>query len=292
MTRRGLIITIIIIVIIIALALIFYFNLRETPERDQSIISQPTFTEFLEIKPAAPAPDLLPVTGEELVSYQNHFSRKNFHPDGQLKAVIEEGEEINSLKIIEVKSGDLKKQIALNLAGVEVIWRQPEEIWLLEKSMAAVPSSLFSLNLKNRSLTAKERGVSLMINWSADGQWLLKFSLTQGRNNQLTLINLQGGSALDLPWVTLPNKCALTRKKMACAVPQFLPPGTILPDDYLQQRFLSQDQIIMTEIKTSTMEIIYDPQEERLDANDLLIKEDWLYFTNRYDNKVYKMELK
>ena len=293
MTRRGLIITIIIIVIIIALALIFYFNLRETPERDQSIISQPTFTEFPEITPAAPAPDLLPVTGEELVSYQNRLQRKNFSPDGRLKAVFVEEEKGNLLNIVDAKSGLLKNQIVLNLEGVEVFWQKPDQLLLLEKAAAAVPGSLWQLDLKNRRLTALEKGErGLLLNWSADGQTVLKFSLAAGQTGQLTLTDANQQTVLQLPWLTLPNKCALTEEKIVCALPQFLPPGTILPDHYLQQRFLSQDQIIMAEIKTAAMEIIYDPEEEKLDANDLLIKEGWLYFTNRYDNKVYKMELK
>ncbi|MEK6952672.1 MAG: hypothetical protein AABX29_06690, partial [Nanoarchaeota archaeon] len=196
----------------------------------------------------------------------------------------------SGLIIIDLKTNNVLQAVKINLEDVNVAWVKPDEVFIIEKPSILIPSSIWSYNLKNKNLDyIFQNEPGLMANWSKDGNLVLKF------NGELSLINNKTGQVIGLPFITLPNKCAFSNnneEKIYCAVPKTMPSNTALPDDYLKNKFYSEDQIISLTVNPTKSQIILSQTgDQKLDAVNLMVINDDLYFTNRYDNKVYKIDL-
>ena len=255
------IVIVIVIVIIIIIGLIFYFGLRETKVAG---IDQPA-----EPPPEAPiipsATNLIEPTTTESAAYNTAVAENSTAPPAQLK----------------------------NLLDVTARFYKKDQIIILEKSSGLLETTAWIYHQKNKTLTPLFEGViGLSLNWSADGEQILKFQIDpKTRQPNLTLINQTTGLALELPWVTFPEKCLIEEEVLYCAVPRELPANFNWPDDYLKRRFYPQDKIIKLTLKTSDIEIVEDGIIQIIDATDLKVIKQELYFTNRRDGKVYKLNI-
>ncbi len=275
------IILIVLIVIIVALSIGFIFYLG------RKVFNTPALTEQqLADTSDSNKTSLEPVSDESEEDFYRGLLAKNISPDNTRKVQFEK-----DLKIINLKTNKVQQTEKVNLEDVNVAWIKPDEIFIIEKPSILIPSSIWSYNLKNKNLDyVFQNEPGLMANWSKDGNLVLKF------NGELSLVNNKTGQVINLPFMTLPNKCAFSNdneEKIYCAVPKTIPSSVTLPDDYLKNKFYSQDQIISLTVNPTKMQIILDQTDDlkKLDAVDLMVINDDLYFTNRYDNKIYKIDL-
>lgn len=274
------------LIVILVLALAFYLGWRSLSEKQGGGEAAGELTEeFLELPKSAP--QLL--VAENIADYQELLKTKNISPDGSQGAFLEREGEVIYLKITDLKTNQTKKVERVSLEDVDLVWQKPDEIFFVEKPSASWPASAWSYNLKDKSfgyLFKNEAG--LMVNWLSDGL-VLKFSNAGPQVPALTLV--RGGQETALPFVTLPNKCAFFKNKIYCAIPAVIGSDVVLPDDYLKNKFYSQDKIISLQLEPIDAEVLFVSNEkEKVDAVDLAVIKDELYFTNRYDGKVYKLQ--
>lgn len=134
--------------------------------------------------------------------------------------------------------------------------------------------------------------------WSPDGEKALVSSLKEkdGTNMTLGTINVKG-EYNDLGIPTFTSKCVWSndKKNIYCALPGGIPERSVLPDDYQQGKFSTKDTFWKIDVTTGAKERMLELAEMNLelDATNLFLSptEDGLFFINKRDGKLYRMEL-
>lgn len=220
------------------------------------------------------------------VENYNQSLVNNLSPDKSQEAFVQEENGEIFLKIVDIKTKKIKLSEKVNLEDVEVVWIKPSEVFLVSKPSALIPTSAWSFNLKNKGLKyifKNEPG--LMLNWSGNGDYVLKF------NERLSLVNNKSGQKINLPFLTMPSKCVFDEEVIYCAIPKTIPSNVVLPDDYLKHKFYSDDRILKITLNPTKTEILFNSPNIKIDALNLRLINQGLYFINRYDDKIYKLLL-
>lgn len=89
---------------------------------------------------------------------------------------------------------------------------------------------------------------------------------------------------------TFPDKCAASASTTYCFVPQNATSKTKLPDDYLMRTFYSIDALYSISHETSEITPI-SVGEGAFDASRVRANGSTVYFINRYDSFLYKLEI-
>lgn len=173
-------------------------------------------------------------------------------------------------------------------------WPQKEVLYVLQRPSADYASDMWRVDLKTKGLKkiASDRG--LIVKWAPFGTRALKFTTTEGRAHKLTLIDDQGTEQAVTQFITLPNKCVMTSAtQMYCAIPrdQGALAKLTLPDDYLKREVYFEDGIYQIDIANNGIRAIYEGEEPTIDAIDLTVLDDRIIFINRYDRKLYGLDL-
>lgn len=134
--------------------------------------------------------------------------------------------------------------------------------------------------------------------WSPDGKEALVSSLpsSDGHTVSLGLVTIDGKySDLNIP--TLASKCvwSVDNKTVYYALPGEIPESSIMPDDYQENKFNTNDTFWKMNVKTGEKERIVDTKDitKKYDSSEIFLSatEDALYFKNRIDQKLYKISL-
>lgn len=184
--------------------------------------------------------------------------------------------------------------LKINLLDVRAISYKPNEVFIIERPSALVPSSAWKFNLKTKTLIPiAEREYGLMIRWFDNGRYALMFSVSQTKKPSLVFTDAKTNRRLPLRFATLPNKCAVYGEQpmIYCGVPKTLPPGAILPDDYLKKKLYTDDAIIMIDIEGTRVRELSDENTPIIDVYNPAIINNALFFVNRRDEKIYKLPL-
>lgn len=118
-----------------------------------------------------------------------------------------------------------------------------------------------------------------------------------GKKMQLAIINDRGGEYKNLDLPTLVSKCTWSKDDITafCALPSNIPDNSILPNDYNSHRFFTADTFWKINTQTGEKERIVNldkiPQE--YDSQNLFLNPDEssLFFVNRVDGKLYRIQL-
>lgn len=180
------------------------------------------------------------------------------------------------------------------LQGYDLQWPQKDSIYLTQKPSAEVVSDLWKLDIKTKTLKKilSERG--LIVQWAPFGDRALEFTTTEGREHKLSLIDSNGNRLKEFKFVTLPDKCVMTTaSQMYCAIPRDQEALThmTLPDDYLKRSEYVKDGIYQIDIEKDSIRGIFEDENPDIDATNLTIMGDKLLFINRYDRKLYSLNL-
>jgi len=281
---KRLIIVIVLFTITLLASLVFYLGLQRN--RAETTVRPTTLKPTAQIMPAIEKLETktgLPATTEEIKKYQAALPDSQLSPDKTQRAVWEKTLAGNFLKIVD-RAGETKLRFGLNLEDVDLVWFKKGELALIEKPTALIPGSAWVLNLKEETLkplAVNEPG--LMLRWSPTADYRLQSS---GKN--LVLINTRSQETLRLPQTSLPSKCVFGQEKLYCALPEQIPDNIVWPDDYLKRKFYSRDEMAVFDFSGGAEQLL---NVTDIDAVDLLPLDNWLYFTNRRDNKVYKIKL-
>lgn len=182
----------------------------------------------------------------------------------------------------------------LNLLDVRAISYKSNEAFIIERPSALVPSSAWKFNAKTKALTPiAEREYGLMMRWFEAGRYALIFSVNQAQTPSLVFTDAKTNQRLPIRFVTLPDKCAVYGEQpvIYCGVPKALPPGAVLPDDYLKKKLYTDDRIMTIDIGAARVREISDAKTPVIDMHNPVVMDNALFFTNRRDEKIYKIPL-
>lgn len=197
-----------------------------------------------------------------------------------------------SLRILNIVSQRTREVLKLDQQEVQLQWVKPSEIFLLTSAPTInYTSSLWSIDLKAKTLQLlipEEFG--LTINWSPEGDLGLKLNDFQNAS-KFSLIDNLGNTLKQFSFVTLPEKCVFENRTIYCGVPQFIGEGVSLPDDYYKKAVYFRDDVFAIDLDTGESALLLNGDEQLIDARHLTIHDNQLIFINRYDDRLYSLQL-
>ena len=160
-----------------------------------------------------------------------------------------------------------------------------------EKTSYYYESRLWELDINDGSiynLIDGERGT--MMKWTEN--YVFKFSSPY--NFFILNHNLQ--NIIPTFFKTLPSKCVEGDNVIYCGAPmdETLEEIYVLPDDYLQKRIFTTDELYKINTDTFNIETVFKSGSEDIPALDIKnphISSGDLFFINRYNNGLYKVSL-
>jgi hypothetical protein len=226
-----------------------------------------------------------------------------FSPDGKKIVYLQKqvGFKTASDLIVKELTGAKQKTtkiLSFNQMDFDLDWILPEIVILTPKPSTFSAVLAWSVDIKNKTFKPlwPIDLSGLMINWSVDGRTDGKLGLQfnsgkEGNKDSLIMINEKGEKRANFDFLTLPNKCFFAEPKIYCAVPLEIPKDTILPDDYLKKAVYFKDFLYQIDVNQNSLSEIFSASEPIIDATRLSISGNRLLFINRYDGRLYNLEL-
>ena len=175
-------------------------------------------------------------------------------------------------------------------------WGNEKTILLSTKPSGNAPGYTYSLDLIKKNLLkvlGEINGLTTLL--SPDG----KFIIYTDNSLLLSVFYTDSRNSNSLGIRTLPEKCVWNKTSEAvyCAVPKFINAG-LYPDIWYQGEVSFSDQFWKIDIKTGNATLLLDPLTvpggEEIDGIKLALDkdEDYLFFVNKKDSFLWKLELK
>jgi hypothetical protein len=179
----------------------------------------------------------------------------------------------------------------MNQVGLKLDWLNASKILFHSDTSIETRGYVYSFDLITKTLTTLINGENgLSVNWAKDGTMGIKINTTD-RKPKTSLIDNFGSNIANFTFLTLPEKCLIDSQKIYCGIPQNINSGATLPDDYYNKSKYFIDDIFELDLPTGKITKIFDGSQVALDAYNLKIKGSSLLFINRYDNKLYSLNL-
>lgn len=175
--------------------------------------------------------------------------------------------------------------------GAVSFWNKPDAFF--ETALNSIPLA----GGEPKSLLKGYFGADYLWNGNGSAALVSHSDAKGGTKIQLSIINANGGEFRDLDFPTFASKCVWLRdnKTAYCAWPAKIPPGSILPNDYDQEKFHTADSFWRINTATGEKSRIVDLNNitGEYDASDLFLNNDEsiLFFRNRTDGKLYRIIL-
>ena len=215
-----------------------------------------------------------------------------FDPSSQKLVYIRTTTTGGELNILDLTSKKATKIMNLAVIDGNLTWVNKDEIILSQKPTQELTLESWLITLSKKTLTPLSGSSQAIMSLYGHSTYGLKLAYANTKKDlKLFLTTPEGIELVILPFVTLPSKCALTEKYLYCAVPSEYPTGIKLPDDYLKRKFYSLDSIIKIDIDTLYPITLFDTTSAKVDAEQLIVSGEKLYFVNRYDDKLYEVKL-
>jgi hypothetical protein len=150
---------------------------------------------------------------------------------------------------------------------------------------------------ETKTLSAEVFGADYL--WSPDGTLLLRSNVNErgGHLMELGFSNSLGGEYKNLGIPTFVSKCVWSKNNnfIFYALPGSISEKNILPNDYLNGSFATNDTFWKVNLKTGekTRLVPLEKLVSNYDATDLFLSDDenYLFFINKIDSKVYRIKL-
>ncbi len=225
----------------------------------------------------------------------------------------------SGLETLDLQNAKAKPRELFRMYQQDLIprWLNQNTVLLSEKSSALIGSSLWKYDVGRKSfITLETNKPGLQSAWNASGTLGLVFSAKQssGRGGDLTLTDGSGKVLYRINFLTLPSKCLFTEKISAPPVattstaPAKQTPGkevlycaihrdpeklrtSELPDSYEKRELFTSDDFYVIDLGSgNTSPVFVDPDKD-IDADNLKIFNNKLFFVNRFDTRLYAISL-
>lgn len=241
--------------------------------------------------------------------------------DYRIAYLKENADGSESLMMLDVSKSTNKPVtlLTINMEDLSLMWPNKTQIVLHDKPSTDVQGSAWIFDLQKKTLIQPvPSGYSLETIWSSttSSAGLVLSNATYGLSGGTLSFNPAGGAqAENLSFLTLPSKCvfnynaassgasstspaasstapAMGYLALYCGVPQDQGKlsGAHLPDDYDQMAFFTADAFYRVHTDTGVVDDIFAPTQS-VDATDLKVSDNILFFINRYDQKLYAIGL-
>lgn len=251
--------------------------------------------------------------GSNKFFYYDYATNKGVQLKDNLDTVVWKSDDQILYKYYDAKSGER----SLNVAAPDGSnWKKLTNLSIKDLFVAPVPATGLA-SFWNRADANKETAfatVSILgaepktifsgkfgadFLWNADGTKLLISHLDAKGGNKLTLavVDNQGEQYKDLGIPTLANKVAWSKnnKTLYFALAGSIPANSVLPNDYWAKKFYTTDTFWKVNLETGEKERLVDLDKikNQFDATDLFVNADesMLFFTNRVDGLLYRIDL-
>lgn len=222
----------------------------------------------------------------------------DFSPDSKRIAYFEnigvKGFDLIIKDLFDVKKKP-QKIMTLNLTDFIIDWIDTSKIILSSKPAFEVQSDIFQIDLKTNSISKLFSANGLWVNWSKLSVGGLRFFASGGRNYSFDFIDSSGQKRGTFSFKTMPDKCAISSlAQIYCAIPknQDVFSTLIFPDDYLKRGVFFNDVIYLINLNENKFNLLYSSDDLEIDAVNLKTIDNQLVFINKYDKKLYGLEIK
>lgn len=183
----------------------------------------------------------------------------------------------------------LLKDFVLNDVFLSVL--PTDRILLSEKSSSFYPSRMWEFNPKDLSLSVVvqgERGSA--IGFSKDKKNIF-FSIPSKKQFGLITNSLKTTTYVD--FFTIPNKCDLFASTTYCFVPQEQNDYVGFFDLYQQRKIFTTDTLMKFNFSTKEVGVLSASASivYKTDAVGVVFFENYIYFKNRFDNMLYRLDI-
>lgn len=206
-----------------------------------------------------------------------------------------------SLNISNPDGTEWRKILDLDLKDVR-IERVPQTSLV---SFWTVPDAYTKTILRSTSLVGTDDKTLFQEKFGADYKWngagtkiLLSHTDDADKSKiRLAMINNQGGEYKNLEIPTLVAKCAwsVDNQTVYYALPGSIPDNSVMPNDYTAKKFTTADTFWKVDTATGEKNRLVELNKipGKLDAINLFLNSDesLLFFTNRVDGKLYRINL-
>lgn len=218
-------------------------------------------------------------------------------PDGkQVVYLTSNGQKSAALMTQEINAPKKKPSqiLSINQIDFDLKWLELNKILLIPKPSINYNSEIWQVDVKTKILSRLMSANGLMVNWAKLGETAVRF-FSSGRDYTLDFIDNKGNIRGVFQFKTLPNKCLIASPaQIYCAIPrdQDVFSRLIFPDDYLKRAVYFQDSVYLIDFAQNQFYPLFDADEPIIDAANLSVFNGQLLFINRYDGKIYGLEIK
>lgn len=195
--------------------------------------------------------------------------------------------------------------ITLHAQDLSVAWPYKNQIVISTKPSAYVPGYEWLFDLQKKTISPILTGVfGLETLWSGQtagfpSQEGVAFSAGDSNlGGTLSLVDTTGNDLQNLSFSTLPSKCsfavgASSTPYLYCGVPRDQNIFSLghLPDDYDQMSLFTSDNFYQINLQSGSFESVLSDPSQNFDASDVKFINNTLFFVNRYDQKLYGVQL-
>ncbi|MBU1118623.1 hypothetical protein KKH43_01940 [Patescibacteria group bacterium] len=227
----------------------------------------------------------------------NNVADAAVSPDGSkiVYLFVDQNNDVSNISSADFDGSKWKIVRPYHMDNVSLAWPDPFKFVVAEEPTGYDMTSLFSLETSGDTMTTvvgDAYGLSYTL--SPDGKKLL-YTASSARPNEvfLYMTDIEGNEHKDLGLSTMAEKCAFApdNKTVYCGVPQNKNVEFVLPDDYLQENYVTEDSFFRIDTDTGKKERLAGPTEFNLayDVFDPFISESGrtMYFKRRQDDRLY-----
>ena len=185
------------------------------------------------------------------------------------------------------------KILSLAQKDFDINWISQNKILLLTRRASDINSEFWSVDVKTKTISRFLAGNELSAIWSKSGD--LGFGLEIFDNQpKVFLFDQDGAKIADFRFFTFPSKCAIASgPNVFCAIPAdqgaFAKVKSI--NQYFKRGIFTKDYVVKIDISANKIEEIFDGGPETIDADKAFFAGNQFFFVNRYDNRLYSLEL-
>jgi hypothetical protein len=217
-----------------------------------------------------------------------------FSPDGASLLALEERGGETSLVRYEPFSAVRRVTTLLRMQAVDlrVQWPAASRVILTSVPSYFTEGSVWVVNLQSNTVARLLSGSGVdALGSQLDARLLIFRSESRSKTNA-GLYSFAGVLESGYSRMLLAAKCAasLTSSAFFCGAPQLLPAGSfVFPDDYLKRKVFTHDDLISVSAEAGMLTVPYS-SDSYMDMSSIAHANGAVYFINRLDGKVYKLE--
>jgi hypothetical protein len=232
----------------------------------------------------------------------------------------------NSIFKLDLSKDDSKPQklIQLNILDSYLISKNKEEVFIISKPSSLAHGGVLLFNNQNKNISLIYEFPGLNFNWdqkTQNGVLLTSGGLNKGGKFFWINKNLKNQ---ELSFLTLPSKCIFneeltkvnedvlnqtptsststlkttqvsttTKTFLICAVPrnQNELKNKYITDDYLSYELYTEDDIYKIDLNSGETKIVFNDKTKSFDMDKLQLVNNRIFFINRFDKKLYSINL-